>query len=113
MPAHWKDASFYQLRTEGAFLISAVRRKGKTQFIHIKSLAGEPCIIEAEFSGPMRLMGPKTTRLRIEDDRIELNLQKGEEAVLYVGKKPRALVISEVPKSRDEMNPWGGATKQP
>lgn len=113
MPVHWKDARFHQLRAEGAFLISAVRHKGKTRFIHIKSLAGEPCIIEADFAGQVRLVGPETTRLRSEDGRIEINLQKGEEAVLYVGRKPRAFVISEVPQSRDEMNPWGGAAKQP
>ena len=32
MPATWKDASFYHLRAEGAFLVSAVRENGHTKF---------------------------------------------------------------------------------
>jgi hypothetical protein len=40
MPSTWTEASFYNLRTEGAFLISAVRKEGKTKFMKIESLAG-------------------------------------------------------------------------
>ena len=30
VPAAWKDAAFHDLRAEGAFLVSAVRREGRT-----------------------------------------------------------------------------------
>ncbi len=42
-PSTWKDASFDRLRTDGAFLVSAVRRNGRTAWVRIQSLAGQPC----------------------------------------------------------------------
>ena len=39
--------------TEGAFKVSASRKQGKTQFIHIKSLAGEPCIVTTDIVNPI------------------------------------------------------------
>ena len=56
-PSSWKDASFYQLRAEGAFLLSAKRENGKSRFIHIKSLAGEPCIIQSDLPDDVKVIG--------------------------------------------------------
>ncbi len=38
VPNHWRDISFENLLTEGAFKVSAVRKKGQT--IHVKVIAG-------------------------------------------------------------------------
>jgi len=46
IPDKWAEASFDNLRTQGAFLVSASRKNGKTQWVHIKSLAGEPCTVK-------------------------------------------------------------------
>jgi alpha-L-fucosidase 2 len=43
VPSTWPDASFATLRADGAFLVSGVRRAGRTAWIKIESLAGEPC----------------------------------------------------------------------
>jgi hypothetical protein len=43
IPAAWSDAAFDRLRADGAFLVSAVRRAGRTAWVRIESLAGEPC----------------------------------------------------------------------
>ena len=64
VPAAWKDAVFHNLRAEGAFLVSAARKDGKTQWVRVKSLAGEPC------------------RLRIDGKEQTIKLAKGEEIVL-------------------------------
>lgn len=40
VPDAWQDFVFQDLRTEGAFLISAKREKGKTTYVKIKSLKG-------------------------------------------------------------------------
>jgi hypothetical protein len=50
MPAAWGDAVFHNLRAEGAFLVSARRAAGKTQWVRIKSLAGEPCRVKPNFA---------------------------------------------------------------
>ncbi|MCH5716144.1 glycosyl hydrolase family 95 catalytic domain-containing protein [Niabella hibiscisoli] len=41
LPDEWEDVSFSNLRTEGAFAVSAVRSKGKTKWVQVESLAGE------------------------------------------------------------------------
>jgi len=43
VPSSWPDVTVHDVAVEGAFLLSAVRRGGTTQFVRIKSLAGEPC----------------------------------------------------------------------
>ena len=43
VPAAWTDAAFDRLRADGAFLVSAVRHEGRTAWVRIESLAGQPC----------------------------------------------------------------------
>lgn len=106
-PSKWKEASFFNLRTQGGFLVSAVRKEGKTKFIQIKSLAGEPCIIKSDLSGDIKLIGPKTADMRLENGFIKLSLKKGEEAIVYSGKKPATFVIVPLPAKPGEINSWG------
>ena len=111
MPSNWQDARFFGLRVQGAFLISAVREAGATRFIHIKSLAGEPCRIQAILPGALQIAGPATVNLRQYKGLIELDLRKGEEAVLYSGEKPAAWLVKPLPLAPGEANRWGGKTK--
>jgi alpha-L-fucosidase 2 len=48
MPSRWPEAVFHNLRTEGAFLVSAARQGGKTQWIRIESLANEPLVLQTD-----------------------------------------------------------------
>ncbi len=66
VPAVWRDVEFQDLRAEGAFLVSAKRRAGKTEWVRIKSLAGEPCRVMVEGWSVLR----------------ELQLSPGEEFTL-------------------------------
>ena len=43
IPSAWQDVSFATLRGQGAFLVSAVRRQGRTAWVRVESLAGAPC----------------------------------------------------------------------
>jgi len=47
VPGAWADAAFDRLRADGAFLVSGVRRDGRTAWVRIESLAGEPCRLVA------------------------------------------------------------------
>ncbi len=107
MPSTWKDASFHDLRTEGAFLVSAVRKAGKTQFIRVKSLAGAPCVLKTDFDGPVHLTGSATARMRQRNGLIDLTLKKGEEVLLYVGAKPKQFIVSPLPMDKEQRNSWG------
>jgi len=47
VPAGWRDVTLHDFRTQGAFLISAVRQAGATRFVRVRSLAGERCRLKA------------------------------------------------------------------
>ena len=55
LPDAWKEASFVGLRAEGAFLVSAVMRKGQVVEVDIVSKAGCPCRLKNPFGGPAAL----------------------------------------------------------
>ena len=52
IPTAWRDVAFDHLRGQGAFLVSAVRRDGRTQWVRITSLAGEPCVVSLDMPAP-------------------------------------------------------------
>lgn len=97
VPGAWKDVVFHNLRAQGGFLVSAVRREGRTSWVRVQSLAGEPCRVKARFDGTIRLLAEGETQLRqVAPDVYELPLARGEQAVLYSGDKPPELVIRPV-----------------
>lgn len=84
VPDEWKEAAFDNLRTEGAFLVGAVRKAGKTQFIKITSLAGEPCRIKADLESPTAVSSTgKVSITRVEEGVYDVDLKKGETALLF------------------------------
>ncbi|MCC6589490.1 MAG: glycoside hydrolase N-terminal domain-containing protein [Bryobacterales bacterium] len=62
VPDGWKEASFHSLRAEGAFLVSAERRGGRTAWIEVM----------AERGGTARVFNPMTQKVE------ELALRAGE-----------------------------------
>ena len=95
VPDRWPDVTIHNLRTEGAFLVSAVRQKGQTRFIRIKSLAGSPCVIKSDLPEPVCASDAKSMKPE-PDGRIRLNLKKGQEVILYSAKMPIDLAIQPV-----------------
>jgi hypothetical protein len=107
MPAAWQEASFHDLRVEGAFLVSAVREKGQTKFVRVKSLAGEPCLIQSDLRGKIKMISSGKASMRQQNGLIELTMAKGEEAVLYSGRKPKSFKIRAWQMKAEEANRWG------
>ena len=81
VPSQWGDVQFEDLRTEGAFLVSAGRKDGKTTCIRIKSLAGEPCILRTDMVKPIVKLGHATLTPTGKRE-YSLDLKKGETVVL-------------------------------
>lgn len=98
VPDTWQDVAYCGLRTEGAFKVSASRKDGKTQFIHIKSLAGEPCIITTDMPNPI-FKGERTFTVNSFDNTYQIDLKKGEEVLIYPQGVPQNFVISPIIKS--------------
>ena len=83
VPDAWQDVAFDGLRTEGAFKVSANRKAGKTEFIQVKSLAGEPCILVTDIARPF-FKGKRNLEVKqLGEHTYQVDLQKGEEMLVY------------------------------
>ncbi|MFO1447170.1 MAG: hypothetical protein U1F61_03240 [Opitutaceae bacterium] len=83
IPSSWSDAVIHSLRTEGAFLISARRRRGVTTFVQVTSLAGGPCRLRSDLVRPIRLEGPTGVKLHEGvDGALDVVLARGETVLL-------------------------------
>lgn len=79
VPSKWADVSFHRMLAEGGFEVSASRQDGKTQFVHVKSLAGEPCVVKVHMDMPVKVIGLEKSSYRwVSPDELELDLQKGK-----------------------------------
>jgi len=109
VPAKWADAALRDFRTQGAFLLSASRQGGKTRWVKIASEAGAPCVLRTDLEGELtvrdRWGGPKRWR-RLANGDVQIDLRRGEEAVLHrKGDKPDLEVRPVSPNGTDA--PWG------
>jgi alpha-L-fucosidase 2 len=80
IPAGWKDVTFDDLRAEGAFLVTAVRRGGKNTLVKVRSLAGQPATLRVELDDP-EIIGPGKAQKQA-DGTWRLTLAKGESVTL-------------------------------
>ena len=106
-PDVWKEAAFYDLRTEGAFLVSAKRSNGKTLFIGIKSLAGEPCHLKTDLAEPIIAEGIPASAIRRINGLLEIDLKKGEQVVLHTEGVAAPFTIEPLSNQSGVMNAWG------
>ena len=108
VPDAWGDIVFHDLRTEGAFLVTASRKDRKTQFVRIKSLAGEPCHIIPGLEGRVNVTGSRDFKLKEEKPGVfTLDIKKNEEAILWSGKRMPVLTIAPVPGDSKKCNSFG------
>jgi len=108
VPKTWPGAVFHNLRTMGAFLVSAEHKHGQTQWVRVKSLAGEPCRIKPDLSGPIRVSGDRWFSLKDLGDGIyELDIKQGEEALLFSGDTMPKPTVTPLPARNERCNRYG------
>ena len=113
-PDAWKEAAFHQLRAEGAFLVSARRENGKTQWAHVTSLAGEPCRVNSNWAGKVKAVStgktPSQNNVALrqgEDGVCEIGLAKGQSVLLYTADKAPDPVVKPVSAADGRCNVFG------
>jgi alpha-L-fucosidase 2 len=106
-PSQWPDAAFYDLRAEGAFLVSASRKGGRTQFVRIRSLAGEPCRVQCDLPDPVHIAGEDSIKLYRINGLLEPPLKKDQEVLLYSGSRIPTATIAPLPRAPAAANAWG------
>ncbi len=107
IPTQWKDVSLYHLRAEGGFLVSAKRSGGKTLFIGVKSLAGEPCRIKTDLADPIVAAGISASAVRRVNGLLKIDLKKGEEVVLHTQGISPPFLITPIANQYGVANAWG------
>lgn len=112
-PKKWANVAFYHLRTRGAFLVSAKKKSGVTQFVMLESLVGSPCVVETDIPDPrIYLNGQElATGLRVRKNIqgfYEIDLKKGDTAILTpVALADTDLRIDAIPVRAADCNLFG------
>jgi alpha-L-fucosidase 2 len=104
VPTAWRDVTLHDMRTEGAFLVSAVRKHGATQLIRIESLAGAPCVLVTDMPDPR---GRGVTVTKVGERDYIVDLRKGQSVVLTPGGAKVDLTIAPVAAQPERTNYWG------
>jgi hypothetical protein len=107
VPAAWPDVTFHQFRAEGAFLVSAKRKDGRTRWISVKSLAGEPCRVWTDLTGPIQVSGAMQMTLQPREGMIDLKLKKGQQVILCRAGESPSLDIVPLPAQSGRSNSYG------
>jgi hypothetical protein len=104
VPESWKDVTIDKMRTEGAFLVSAVKRDGKTRWIRVQSLAGEPCRVKCDINHVRADVDGKVTR---DGEVMKIDLKKGETITIFPVDSPTEMVIEPVAAQSGQTNTFG------
>jgi hypothetical protein len=111
-PKSWKDVSFHDLRTQGAFLVSAKKKNGATEFVSIKSLKGKECRVQVDFEKPKFYINGKRISVKKENNCYRINLKKNESVIITSKSLHKTdLTIDELPKTKAEQNLFGYGSK--
>ena len=81
IPSAWKDISFKNMRTQGAFLVSAQMKDGKVIHAEIQSLAGEKCIIDMTNLSHLKC---SSEIVMTDSHTAEIRIAKGQKAVFSI-----------------------------
>lgn len=113
VPSIWKDASFIDLRTEGGFLISALRKEGKTVLIQIESTVDNKCKIRTGVNMQDLIIGYADNGRKVnyrsidkENGTFEIDMKKGE-MIIVKDKKYSGSLLFENPHPIKEQNFYG------
>ncbi|GGV83462.1 hypothetical protein GCM10015535_26630 [Streptomyces gelaticus] len=109
LPAAWRELTVHDFRTQGAFLLSAVREEGRTRWVRLTSEAGAPCVVRHGIDGPVEIRDRNGRPLAHEepaDGTVRIRLGKGESALITArGDRPDPTVR---PVTANEPAPrWG------
>jgi hypothetical protein len=109
VPVAWANLTLHNFRTQGAFLLSAVRKDGVTQWIRVYSEAGAPCRLRTGITGPLVVRardGHRPTWRQLPDGDVEIELRKGQEALIHQRDVVPDLTVAPVPANAPAP-PWG------
>jgi alpha-L-fucosidase 2 len=113
LPEFWPAAYFEKLRAEGAFLVTARRERGQTQFVEITSEAGEICRLKNPFAGQEVILNETGAgQQKLQGNWLEFKTEVGKKYLLTLASATQ--MRSSQPAFRPatpEMSNWFGTKK--
>jgi alpha-L-fucosidase 2 len=109
VPSAWTEAAFDHLRADGAFLVSALRRNGRTAWVRVESLAGEPCrlvVADWETAVVRGQAGPTPRLTKQAAGEFVVQLAKGASVVLAPDATTPLADVGPVALPPSGRNPW-------
>ena len=117
MPSLWRDAAFSGLRAQGAFLVSASRRAGKTCLIRVESEKGGLCCLQTEIPADnvqVKTLSGKAVsfrRMLTGEGVIEIDMRPGD-IVQITDKDILPLLPAPLPHPSDEVRCFGDGSRR-
>lgn len=108
-PPAWANLSLWNMRTEGAFLISAVREMYVTKFVHVRAERGGTLVLRADF-GEQTVHVEKNGRLRdvsLKDGALTVTADPDDELVIWAGGTRPAITVAPLPGVSTDYNYYG------
>ncbi|MET7897543.1 glycosyl hydrolase family 95 catalytic domain-containing protein [Streptomyces mirabilis] len=109
LPADWADLTVHDFRTQGAFLLSAVRKGGATRWVRLVSEAGAPCVVRHGIAGAIDVRDGRGRPLRyatVGEGTIQVTLRRGESALITAKGDRPDLTVTPVRPNADAPR-WG------
>ncbi|MFD4759394.1 glycoside hydrolase family 95-like protein [Streptomyces sp. NPDC058439] len=109
LPAAWRELTVHDFRTQGAFLLSAVREGGRTRWVRVTSEAGAPCVVRHGIEGAVEIRdrhGRPLEHEELADGTVRIHLRTGDSALITAkGDRPDLTIR---PVTANEPAPrWG------
>lgn len=94
-PPAWADISLMNMRTEGAFLVSAVRKDYITEFVQVKAEHGGRFILRTDFgsAGVHVERNGETVDYKLDNGTLTLETEQGDELLIWSGETRPKLTI--------------------
>lgn len=107
IPKEWPDVQFHQLRGEGAFLVSAHREAGETQWVLVQAEAGGQVEVEPQLSNAQWMSSDGSKIKKTSDGIYTVHMSPGDWGMFWPHDKaqPKPSMIPVVP--RDEKHDFG------
>lgn len=108
-PPAWADLALWNMRTEGAFLVSAVREMYITKFVHVKAEHGGTFVLRSDFGADVVHMeqNGETVDIPVMDGAITVDMAKGDELLFWAGDTRPEIEVRPLPGITSDYNFYG------
>ncbi|WP_439663723.1 glycosyl hydrolase family 95 catalytic domain-containing protein [Lentzea sp. HUAS TT2] len=105
VPSAWPDVVIADHSAEGGFSVTARRVQGRTEFVLVRSRAGEPLVLRHGIEGPVSVVAPVRYHDR-GDGTLEIPLRRGQEVLVHPRGRRPDLAVRPVAVTTPG-KPWG------